>query len=147
MDEGHFEELQDIIMQWYDQLNPNNIRDTPLGSEQRIPPFIQMSPNNNITYIIGRLPGSRNGDIKIPENFPQVELSSAQQNSIRRLINNENEELTLSRPDFFDPDTMRRLIGGKNKKTKRSKKIKTKRTKRRTKRTTKRRTKRTTKRR
>ena len=91
-----FYRLQDIIMDWFDSLQIDNIIDSEPGTI-RIPPFIQMSPNNNITYIIGRLPGNINEDIHIPEDFPQEHLSMIQENSIRRLINNENNDLNNRR--------------------------------------------------
>ena len=115
MENNLFHELENRVMDWYESLNDQNTRDTPIG-QSRIPPFLiqdgryftlkTVNPNNPTTM----------DKYLLPAQFGNQILSQEQNETLRDLVI--QEILNYSQ----------RNIGGKGKKRK-TKRRKTKRRK------------------
>jgi hypothetical protein len=110
MTPDEFNDLTMRIIDWYEDLNKQNMRDTSdVDIAEKLPPFMRFSQNNGFTYID-------------PSTGQMSSLTEIQQSELTNIIATERNNLTTTRNEL-----RARVSGGKRKKrTKRRKSKKSK---------------------
>jgi hypothetical protein len=113
MTPDEFNDLTMRIIDWYEDLNKQNMRDTSdVDIAEKLPPFMRFSQNNGFTYID-------------PSTGQMSSLTEIQQSELTNIIATERNNLTTTRNEL-----RARVSGGKRKKrTKRRKSKKSKKSK------------------
>ena len=107
------EEYNNLAMRtidWYEDLNEQNIRDSSdRENAERLPPFLRFSQNNGYSYVD-------------PSTRQMSSLTQDQQNDLTSIIATERNNLTTRRSELRgspNPNSS----GGKRKRTKKSRKL------------------------
>jgi hypothetical protein len=98
-----FHRLEHNIMNWFDSLHPQNIRDTD-STVLRLPPFVTYNRNNEFVF-------------HDPSHSSHLRLTQDQKNTLSELIRSENEILLRTRAELrrVHRTRQRRSRGGKTK--------------------------------
>ena len=115
MTEELYRELEHRVMDWYESLNEQNSRDTPIG-QARIPPFLIQDGRNFTLKTANPNNPTATDQYLLPAQFANQRLSTSQNNMLRDLVI--QEILNYSQPNGGKKRTRRKT---KHRKTKRRK--------------------------
>jgi hypothetical protein len=115
MSEYDFSDLENRVIGWLENVNQSNTRDTPRGTI-RMPPYVQINGSNGVSIV--RVTEDTSASTYIPA-YQNMTLSPQQQQELRNTITTDMVN-NMSRRGRTSTN-----VGGKSKKSKKTKRVKT----------------------